>query len=181
MSYIGFEKKILNEIKEVLKSNPEKSEEDLVNAINNSRYVFVCGAGRSGLIVKCFAMRLMQAKVNCFVIGETITPSFTKDDLLIVVSGSGQTKTIIDIAIKAKKKKAKIAVVTAKKNSSLAKKGSLIILLKAKTKKGGKSLQPLGSLFEQSAFIFFEGVIIGLIKKNKISEKTMLLNHTNLE
>ncbi len=181
MSYIKMEKEILSEIKHVLEINPEKSEAGLIKAINSAKSVFVLGAGRSGLIAKSFAMRLMQAKINCFAVGETITPSIKKGDLLIALSGSGETKTVNDIAFEALQSGAKVAAITADNKSGLAKNASLVILLKAKTKKGGKSIQPLGSLFEQSAFIFLEGVVLGLMKKNKISEKSMTKKHASLE
>ena len=181
MSYIKNEKKILNEIKVVLEKNSEKSEKDLVKAIVTAKRVFISGGGRSGLIGKAFAMRLMQIGKKVFVVGETITPSIKKNDLLIVISGSGTTKTILDIALEAKESKATIACITSEETSPVANISTLIVLLKAKTKTRGKSIQPLGSLFEQSSFIFLEAVILGLVKKLKISETKMKKKHASLE
>ena len=181
MSYIKNEKKIISEIMGVLKKNPEKSEKDLVRAITNSKRVFISGGGRSGLIGKTFAMRLMQIGKKVFVVGETTTPSIKKNDLLIVISGSGTTKTILDIALEAKESKATIACITSEETSPVAKTSNFIVLLKAKTKIRGKSIQPLGSLFEQSSFIFLEAVILGLIKKLKITENKMKTKHASLE
>ena len=36
------------------------------------------GAGRSGLVAKAFAMRLMHLGLEAFVVGETITPALNK-------------------------------------------------------------------------------------------------------
>ena len=56
------------------------------------------GAGRSGLVAKAFAMRLMHLGFTAYVVGETITPAMRPKDLLVIFSGSGRTKTIADIA-----------------------------------------------------------------------------------
>ena len=51
--------------------------ERLLGAIRGARRIYVMGAGRSGLVAKGFAMRLMHLGLSSFVVGETITPSFT--------------------------------------------------------------------------------------------------------
>jgi 6-phospho-3-hexuloisomerase len=181
MTYIKNEKKILKEIEEVLEKNPEDSEKNLVKEIIKTKRIFLCGAGRSGLIARAFAMRLTQLGRIAFVIGESTTPSINNKDLLIIISGSGETKTILDIVKEAKKKKARIISISSKKNSSIVKKSDLFIELKSKTKREGKSIEPLGSLFEQSTLIFLDAVILGLIKKIGSNEKKMRRMHNNLE
>ncbi len=65
--------------------------------------VYVAGAGRSGLVAKAFAMRLMHIGYDSYVIGETITPAFSRGDTLVVFSGSGETNSIYDVCETAKK------------------------------------------------------------------------------
>jgi 6-phospho-3-hexuloisomerase len=178
MSFIKKEKKILQEICSVLEKNSEKSEKNLVKEILSAKIIFVAGAGRSGLMAKSFAMRLMQLGLKAFVVGETTTPSITKKDLLVIVSGSGETQTILDILKESPSKK---ACITAEQNSPIAKESELIIILKGKTKEKGKSIEPLGSLFEQSALIFLDTVILGLMEKLKTKEKKMKQKHANTE
>lgn len=48
----------------------------LIDARNKNKKVLVVGAGRSELVGKAFAMRLMHLSFNIYVLGETITPSF---------------------------------------------------------------------------------------------------------
>lgn len=43
--------------------------------IKKDKRIFILGAGRSGLMAKGFAMRLMHIGYTVFVIGETITPA----------------------------------------------------------------------------------------------------------
>ena len=65
--------------------------EALAEEILRAKRVFVAGAGRSGLCVRAFANRLMHLGICVYVVGETVTPPLTKDDLLLIGSGSGKT------------------------------------------------------------------------------------------
>ena len=69
----------------------------------SGRKVLVMGAGRSGLVGRAFAMRLMHLGFNVYVLGETITPSIGKGDVVVAISGSGRTQLIVTAAEAAKK------------------------------------------------------------------------------
>ena len=56
----------------------------LVDRIIKAKKIFVFGVGRSGYIGRCFAMRLMHLGFKSYFVGETSTPSYEKDDLLIL-------------------------------------------------------------------------------------------------
>ena len=75
----------------------------LVNGIIDSKTIFLMGAGRSGLAAKAFAMRLMHLGFDVYVVGETTTPAVQPDDLVIAVSGSGETPSIANLGVIAKK------------------------------------------------------------------------------
>jgi 6-phospho-3-hexuloisomerase len=49
-------------------------------------------------MVKAFAMCLMQMGIDAYVVGETVTPNLEKEDLLIIGSGSGETKSLVPVA-----------------------------------------------------------------------------------
>ena len=59
--------------------------------IDKNKCIFILGAGRSGLMARGFAMRLVHIGYTVYVIGETITPSIQAGDVLVSVSGSGKT------------------------------------------------------------------------------------------
>jgi 6-phospho-3-hexuloisomerase len=63
----------------------------------DSNHVFVMGAGRSGLVAKAFAMRLMQLGLSVYVVGEITTPAVLPQDVVIAISGSGETHTVADL------------------------------------------------------------------------------------
>ena len=62
---------ILNELNAALGKVPREAAE----CVRAHDRVFVGGAGRSGLMLRAFAMRLMQTGREVCVIGETVTPS----------------------------------------------------------------------------------------------------------
>ena len=96
---------------------------DLINLIleinsNNSR-VFIYGAGRSGFIGRCFAQRLMHLGINSCYISDAITLQYTDKDLVVIISGSGETTSPIAIAQKAKNIGGKIALLTSNPESTI--------------------------------------------------------------
>ena len=52
--------------------------ENFIRELLSAKRIYVIGAGRSGLVAKAFAMRLMHLGLHAYVVGETITPAMTK-------------------------------------------------------------------------------------------------------
>ncbi len=180
-------KEVEKEIKGVLEEISEKDTKKFITLLLKAENIFLAGQGRSGLVAEAFAMRLTHLGLKSHVVGEATAPSITKNDLLVAVSGSGATKLTLDIVESAKKSKANICSITANKKSAIAKKSGLAVEIKAKTKtsrtsrKKPKSIEPLGSLFEQAAFLYLDSVIIILMKKLGKKEKELRKKHTGLE
>lgn len=89
---------ILNEIQTVFSKIDGEQVEKLADMLASPKIIFVLGEGRSGLMAKSFAMRLMHLGFHVFVVGETITPSIQPGDLLIAVSGFGTTSNVVQAA-----------------------------------------------------------------------------------
>lgn len=169
--------------------------QSLLHEIVCARRIFIYGAGRSGLASRAFGMRLVHLGLQTYIIGETITPSTQKDDLFICISGSGETSSVLDYARSAKKAGVKIASITSYPESSLAKLSDLVLIIKGKTKLDiskedydkrqieGQSvtLAPMGTLFEDTAMIFFDGIIAELMQKLGRDEHHMMQKHTCVE
>ena len=152
------------------------------------------GAGRSGLAAKAFAMRLVQLGLNAYVIGEVVTPAMKEGDLLIAVSGSGATDSVVHAARTAKGVGSKVLAVTSYPESNLGKIADYIVRVKGRTKidiekdhlkhqiEGSHStLTPLGTLFEDTVMIFFDGIIAGLMVELNKGELEMKKRHTIFE
>ena len=160
--------KILTELKIALDGLSEVKLISLVKTISTSPRIFVAGFGRSGLMTKAFAMRLMHMGFTAYVVGEIITPGIRPDDLLVIGSGSGATESLIVMAEKAKSLGARIACITITKESRIANMADLVITIPAPTPKlknetGFTSIQPMGSLFEQSLLLTLDMIIMLLM------------------
>jgi 6-phospho-3-hexuloisomerase len=159
--------------------------ESLVNMMTTSSKVFVAGAGRSGLIAKSYAMRMMQLGINSYVIGETVTPNVEQNDLLIISSGSGETKSLVSMAEKAKSLEAKIAIVTTLPESTIGKIADITVKLpgspKDKESSQYKTIQPMASLFEQTLLVFYDALILRYMERKALTSDSMFRRHANLE
>lgn len=190
--------KAMNIIDEHIKGVTEELDKEQVNefikTILNSKRVFTAGAGRSGLIAKAFAMRLMHLDVQVYVIGETITPRLKESDIFLGVSGSGETSRVVSAAQIAKKIGAKIVVITSFPESTLGELADLTVKIPGRIKTDEKksytgrritgeyeSLTPLGTLFEASVLTFLDGVIASLMKELGKREEDLSEQHASVE
>jgi 6-phospho-3-hexuloisomerase len=166
----------------------------LIEAYNKKSKVLVMGAGRSGLVGKAFAMRLLHMGFNSYVLGETIVPSITKGDLAIAISGSGRTQLIVDAADAAKKVGSKVIALTTYPDSPLGSIADMVVKIPGRSKISKmddyfarqilglhEPLAPLGTLFEDTTMIFLDGIVYSLMTKLNISEDEMRSRHANIE
>ncbi|HDL16011.1 MAG TPA: 6-phospho-3-hexuloisomerase [Euryarchaeota archaeon] len=185
---------ITEHINNIAKGLNEEDMESLIKAIITSEKVFLYGAGRSGLVAKAFAMRLMHLGITVYVVGESVTPSITDKDLLITISGSGETTSIVTSGKIAKSSGAKLAVITSYPTSSLGKMAEIVVLIKGRTKLIGEKdfflrqikgehypLAPLGTLFEVAVLVFLDALIVELMVRLGKTEDEMRYRHTQLE
>jgi 6-phospho-3-hexuloisomerase len=88
---------IIENLKEVINKLDREAIKAMLQKTIDSNHVFVMGAGRSGLVAKAFAMRLMQLGLSVYVVGEITTPAVLPQDVVIAISGSGETHTVADL------------------------------------------------------------------------------------
>ena len=146
--------------------------------------VFVAGAGRSGLVLRMAAMRLMHLGMTVHVAGDTTTPAIRSGDLLLVASGSGTTSGVVKSAETAAKVGARIAAFTTNAESPLAQLADAVVIIPAaqKTDHGsGVSRQYSGSLFEQVLFLATEALFQSLWDSVDEPAEQLWLRHANLE
>ncbi|MFB6469706.1 MAG: 6-phospho-3-hexuloisomerase [Vulcanisaeta sp. AZ3] len=166
----------------------------LINTYKSDKKALVVGAGRSGLVGRAFAMRLMHLGFRSYVLGETITPSVGEGDLVIAISGSGTTTMVVAAAEAAKKMKAKVIAITSYRDSPLASYADLILQVPGRTKVAKmddyfarqilglhEPLAPLGTLFEDTAMILLDSVIAELMHRLGKTEVELKTRHANIE
>ena len=177
---------ISDQIENLKKSIDMRQVAEFMDAIERARKIFVMGAGRSGFVARAFAMRLMHLGYDVYVVGETVTPRIGKEDLLITISGSGETTSVVNISRKAKEEiGSMLAAITQNKNSTLAKMSDVVVLLNGKSKHQKddvlSSIAPLGTMFELTALIFLDGLIAELMSIKNLTEKDLERRHAVLE
>ncbi|WP_082232447.1 6-phospho-3-hexuloisomerase [Halobacillus massiliensis] len=177
---------VANEIQQVLDQVEEGEALRLSHSLEEASRIFVTGEGRSGLMGKAFAMRLMHAGYEVYVTGETITPSITKGDLLVAISGSGSTKSICQYAEQARNAGAEVFAVSTNRHSLLTEISENILIIPAATKKRlpeePATIQPLGNQFDQSLHLLLDAVLIDTINRSsKTDNEQMTGRHANLE
>ena len=166
----------------------------LVQARGEERKVLIVGAGRSGLVGRAFAMRLMHLGLNVFVMGETITPAIGDGDIVLIISGSGSTTLPVTVAEMAKKLRAKVLAVTSHPGSQLGKAADHIVIVLGRKRMAREeeyhsrqllgeheSLAPMGTLFEDSCMVFLDSVIAELMARFGMSEEEMKSKHAAIE
>lgn len=177
-------RKILEALDAVLSRIPVEAQQRMIDDLYSARRIFLAGVGRSEYIARCFAMRLMHLGLEVYTVGDTTTPPIGPDDMLLLVSGSGETSLLITIATKARSFGSRIFLVTAAQSSALKNLSDYTVVLAAPTKfiRGDDiSNQPMASLFEQSMLLFFDDIVLQIMGKYQISADEMAARHANLE
>jgi len=166
----------------------------LLHTKMDGRKALVVGAGRSGLVGKAFAMRLMHVGIDVYVMGETITPAIGEGDIVIIISGSGSGAMSTTAASMAKRLGSLIFAVTSYPDSELAHTADHIVVVPGREVVAEESdyqsrqllgehesLAPMGTLFEDTCAVFLDGLIIELMARLEVSEASMRRKHSTIE
>ena len=89
---------LLENLTKILAVDRSKEIVESVTILTSAKKLFVYGVGRSGLAARAFAMRMVQLGIDCYFIGETITPVVSDGDAVLIVSNTGSTMSAIQVA-----------------------------------------------------------------------------------
>lgn len=183
-------------IQSIADSIADEEVDAFTHAILSANRIYVMGAGRSGLVAKAFAMRLMHLGFTSFVVGETITPAIEKNDMFIAFSGSGNTKSIADVAQTAKGIGSTIGLITSNKDSTIGIIADVIVVIESQRDAvtdesheydirqmmgEHKSFAPLGTIFETTSMVFSDALVSHIMEITQTSEGELKKRHTNIE
>jgi 6-phospho-3-hexuloisomerase len=176
---------ILQEIKSVLSQIDENQVGILMDEILKAEKIVVCGAGRVGMAIRGFGMRLGHLGLQAYTLGDSTVPGIGEGDLLIVASGSGETQTIFDLVSIAKRNKSSIVAITGNPESRIGLLADSIVKITAPSKTKAVdnfiSVQPMTTLNEQCLGLFFDAVSLKLMERMGETHDTMWARHSNLE
>lgn len=177
---------IMGELEIALRAVDEDHAASLVGRMMAAERLFLAGQGRSGLVMRAFAMRLMHLGLQSHFVGDVTTPGIAGGDLLILGSGSGRTASLREHAHTANRLGAGVVLITADPKSPIAAQAGLIVVIPAPTPKAGpafrgRSIQPMGSLFEQALGLLCDLLVLDLMDRIPVSAEAMFSRHANLE
>jgi len=175
---------VAREICDALSRTDDRQVEMLLDMAEEAQNIFVGGAGRSGLMMKAFAMRLMHIGLSSSEVGETTTPASGPDDLLLAASGSGRTRMTLALVEAAAARGARTAVITGHEDSPLASVADHCVYLHAPVvfvNHERPTRQPPGSLFEQCLLGQCDAMILMLMHRRGVPEDYIRRRHTKFE
>jgi 6-phospho-3-hexuloisomerase len=173
----------LADLERVLRRLKVREIDGLEKALLEARRIFVTGLGRTGLMARGFAMRLMHLGRTVYHVGDVITPAIGPDDVLVICSRTGGSKMLghyIDIARRAK---ARVAVITARPTSPVGRRADVVVSIDDRPLRRRRTRPPLplGSLFEQALLITLDHVVLDLMTALNLGEADLARIHTDFE
>ncbi|MGX7068087.1 6-phospho-3-hexuloisomerase [Vagococcus fluvialis] len=185
MSYNKISDDILSELTSVLNQIDTEAIDLMISEMNKAKKIYFVGVGRVFLSLQSMAKRLAHLGYEVYVVGQITEPALTREDLLIVGSGSGESLYPLLIAEKANEFGAKIIHIGSNPNSSMKEYSHLFIRIPVQTKLSLedeiKSIQPMTSLFEQSLLLLGDIICLMIINKKNIVLAELWQFHANLE
>ena len=177
---------VLDELKRTLDSIDPASVEKLAQAILEADQVFFVGVGRVLLSLQCVCKRLAHLGVKAHYMGEITEPAITKNDLLIVGSGSGASLFPLGIAKKARTSvDCKIVHIGSNPNSEMRDIADFMVRIPVRTKfyleDEIDSCQIMTSLFEQSVLLLGDILAKLIVERRQLDMKALWQYHANLE
>jgi 6-phospho-3-hexuloisomerase len=169
---------VQNEVSELLDRVDSDALDRLADALwDRGRRWFLTGQGRSGLVARCSAMRLMHLGHRVHVVGEATAPAIEAADGLLVFSASGETVTTRGFVSVATRIGATVVVLTAAPGSTLARQADFVLEIPARS----TTQQFGGSLFEQGALLVMDAVALALSGGSSEVYLAMQHRHANLQ
>lgn len=176
---------ILDEIAVSVKTIEKDALDALVAELEAARRVFCVGAGRSGILMQAFCMRLNHLGFEAYMAGGLPCPPVASGDLVVVASGSGETRSVAAIVAQGRKAGARVVMFTTQRPRPGIIDADVSIVVPAPAMlvnaDSNISRQPMRTLFEQVLFVLCDAVVWGLKAKNGIGEEEMARRHANLE
>jgi 6-phospho-3-hexuloisomerase len=178
---------ILGELGGALGAVAPEQVQRLVEALATAGRIVLVGAGRMGIVLQAFCMRLGHLGCDAHMAGALGCPPIAAGDLLLVASSSGETATVCALVRRAREQGATIAAITASPASTVGRAAALAVLLhapaalQANASAAPISAQPMKTLFEQCLFLLLESVVLLLMTRTGQTAGDLATRHTNLE
>jgi 6-phospho-3-hexuloisomerase len=176
---------IIGEVQAVLdRVDPEETDR-LIAEIGAAQKVFIFAVGRVFLALQCLGKRLGHLGIDCQVVGSITEKPITPRDLLLIASGSGESKLPAEIARIAKGKGARLGIITSARASTIKSLSDFAVHLPCPTKNdpaaGVRSTQAMTNLFDQTLHLYGDVVAMMIQQGKGMRDEDLWQFHANLE
>lgn len=181
---VAIGKEVLEIEAEAVKSLIPKLDENFARAVEllsqTKSRVIVAGMGKSGIIGRKIAATLASCGTPAMFIhpaeaGHGDLGMICKDDVVLAISYSGETKEIVDLLGFFKRIGVKLISITGNKRSKIARYSDIVLDAKVKREAGPSNLVPSAS--STAALALGDALAIALMKKKGFREKDFVFVH----
>lgn len=176
---------ILNEINVSINAIKIEDIQKIIEAINNAEKIFCVGVGRVKIALSAWCKRLAHLGYKICLVGDLTEPSFGKQDLLIIGSGSGNSIIPVAIAQKAKQIGGKVLHIGTNDQGNVSQFSDTFIKIPVSSKQTKEnkiiSKQLMTSLFEQTLFILGDIVTLSIANQGDKDIDNYWEYHATLE
>ena len=177
---------VLAELDRTLASVDPAQLERLRDEILKAGQVFFVGVGRVMMALQAICKRMAHLGVKAHCVGDINEPAITKNDLLIVGSGSGASLFPLGIARKARSAvDCTIVHIGSNPNSEMKDIADFMVRIPVRTKlylpDEIESCQPMTTLFDQSLLLMGDVLAKMIIEEKQLDMKGLWQYHANLE
>lgn len=179
---------IVTEVSEAAGSVRDDQVAEAADRLGRANRVFLAGMGRSGFTSRAFANRLGHLGIAASFVGEPTTPPIGPGDVLVVTSASGETETLVQFGRKATAAGAEVLLLTsAGSTSRLRELAAACVEIPGVSRLSQgvgdpmPSQQPIGSLFEQLAWLVCDALVMTIRDNTGQTNQDLIKRHGNLE
>jgi 6-phospho-3-hexuloisomerase len=185
MTSADIARRITDEVQAVLERVDPEETNRLITELLAAQRVFIFAVGRVLLALECLGKRLGHLGIDCQVVGSITEKPITPRDLLLIASGSGESKLPAEIARIAKSKGARLGVITSARASMIKSLSDFAVHLPCPTKDdsavGVTSVQMMSTLFDQVLHLYGDVVAIMIQQSKGFLNEDLWKCHANLE
>lgn len=186
-SYTNLTTKMMDEHKEVFSLLSMEQLEQFMDAIAAADNIFVLGAGREGISLRGFAMRLAHMGKHAQWIWDDTTTGIKPGDLLVMSDGRGDIGSFSYIMQKAKDAGAKIALLTGNPDGvNIKKYADIVLFVRSQAYLVERddvvpTIQIMGNQYEQQLYMLCDVIIMLLTQKLGLTYADLEARHRNVE
>lgn len=185
-SYANMTAQLVEEHRKIFELLDMQQLETLLDVIAKTDNIFVLGAGREGISLRSFAMRLAHMGKRAAWIWDDTTIGIKPGDLFFLSDGRGQIESFRYILEKVKEAGGKIAMLTANPDGENAKMADYVLFVRSSAylvERGDvvPTMQMMGNQYEQHLYMLCDVMVMLLVEKLGLTYDDLEARHRNVE